>query len=106
MMTLIPFVLGILAGYVVSLLFTVIGTVASIDALKVIDFSAFKALVEGGVGLHTFIALPDLTFVTAFKGIGDLNGAYIGTLAVAYLPVAFVVFAEHIADHKNISSII
>ena len=33
-------------------------------------------------------------------------GAYIGTIAVAYIPVAFVVFAEHIADHKNISSII
>ena len=27
-------------------------------------------------------------------------------MAVAYVPVAFVVFAEHIADHKNISSII
>jgi uracil permease len=25
---------------------------------------------------------------------------------VAYIPVAFVVFAEHIADHKNLSSII
>lgn len=33
-------------------------------------------------------------------------GAYIGTIAVAYIPVAFVVFAEHLADHKNISSII
>ena len=28
------------------------------------------------------------------------------TVAVAYIPVAFVVFAEHIADHKNLSSII
>ena len=27
-------------------------------------------------------------------------------LAVAYVPVAFVVFAEHIADHKNLSNII
>lgn len=33
-------------------------------------------------------------------------GAYIGTIFVAYVPVAFVVFAEHIADHKNLSSII
>ena len=33
-------------------------------------------------------------------------GAYIGTIAVAYIPVSFVVFAEHIADHKNISTII
>ena len=31
---------------------------------------------------------------------------YIATIAVAYVPVAFVVFAEHIADHKNLSSII
>ena len=37
---------------------------------------------------------------------GGSIGAYIGTIAVAYIPVAFVVFAEHIADHKNISSII
>ena len=35
-----------------------------------------------------------------------MNGAYIGTVAAAYVPVALVVFAEHIADHKNISSII
>ncbi|MBR3791663.1 MAG: uracil-xanthine permease, partial [Clostridia bacterium] len=39
-------------------------------------------------------------------GFSEINGAYIGTIAVAYMPVAFVVFAEHIADHKNISSII
>ena len=49
--------------------------------------------------------------MTAFKGgynAGELGnvGAYIGTIAVAYIPVAFVVFAEHLADHKNISSII
>ena len=28
------------------------------------------------------------------------------TVAAAYVPVAFVVFAEHIADHKNLSTII
>ena len=52
---------------------------------------------------------PDFAFVSAFGEIdpGDSSvGAYIGTIAVAYIPVAFVVFAEHIADHKNISSII
>ena len=35
-----------------------------------------------------------------------MNFNYIITIFVAYAPVAFVVFAEHIADHKNISSII
>ena len=36
----------------------------------------------------------------------DIDGTFIATVAVAYVPVAFVVFAEHIADHKNLSSII
>ena len=106
MIRLIPFIMGILAGYAVAAIFTVIGIVAGVDALKVIDFSAFKALVDGGVGLHTFITVPDFTFVTAFKGFGELTGSYILTLFAAYVPVAFVVFAEHLADHKNISSII
>ena len=44
--------------------------------------------------------------MTALGGFSEITGAYIGTVAVAYVPVAFVVFAEHIADHKNISSII
>lgn len=103
---LIPFIIGILAGYVVAAIFTLIGNAAGIDALKVVDFSGFNALVEGGVGLHTFFRVPEFTFLTGLKGIGDLNGSYIATVAAAYVPVAFVVFAEHIADHKNISSII
>ncbi|MBO5203778.1 MAG: uracil-xanthine permease [Clostridia bacterium] len=106
MARLIPFILGILAGYAVALVFTVIGNAAGIDALKVIDFSAFKALVADGVGLSTFVSIPDFTFVTAFGAFGELSGSYIATVAVAYIPVAFVVFAEHIADHKNISTII
>ena len=106
MARLIPFILGILAGYAVAIIFTVIGNVAGIDALKVIDFGPFKALVENGVGLSTFVTLPKFTFLTAFGAFGELSGAYIATIAVAYVPVAFVVFAEHIADHKNISSII
>ena len=64
------------------------------------------ALVANGVTLNTFFAVPDFTFLTAYKGIKDIDPSYISTLAVAYIPVAFVVFAEHIADHKNISSII
>ena len=106
MMKLIPFILGILAGYLVAAIFTVIGILTDNSALMVIDFSHFTALVADGVTLKTFFAIPDFTFLTAVKGIGELSGSYIGTIAVAYIPVAFVVFAEHIADHKNISSII
>ena len=51
-------------------------------------------------------AVPEFTFLTAVKGVKEIDGAFIATVAVAYIPVAFVVFAEHIADHKNLSSII
>ena len=106
MAKLIPFILGILAGYAVAAIFTVIGLVTNNPALQVINFGHFTALVADGVTLNTFFALPDFTFLTAVKGLGEINGAYVGSIAVAYIPVAFVVFAEHIADHKNISSII
>ena len=106
MIRLIPFIMGILAGYAVAAIFTVIGNVAGIDALKVLNFGAFSVLVEGGIGLHTFFSVPEFTFFTALGGFGEISGSYIASIAVAYIPVAFVVFAEHIADHKNISTII
>ena len=106
MAKLIPFIIGILAGYVVGLVFTCIGYAAEIDALKIIDFAPFQALVADGVGLKTFLSVPEFTFLTAIEGVGEFTPAYLATVAVAYIPVAFVVFAEHIADHKNLSSII
>ncbi len=101
MAKLIPFIIGILAGYAVAAIFTAIGYAAKADALKVIDFTKFK-----NMQWH-----PDFAFVEAFKGNynfgeGGSFGTYLVTIAVAYAPVAFVVFAEHIADHKNLSSII
>ena len=103
---LFPFIIGILGGYAVALIFTVIGNLAGVDALKVIDFAPFAQLVEGGVSVETFVSFPKFTFLEAFKGLSEFNWTYVATIAVAYVPVAFVVFAEHIADHKNLSSII
>ncbi len=106
MAKLIPFIIGILAGYAVGLVFTVIGIATNNTDLMVIDFAPFQALVADGVNLSTFIALPKFTFLTAMGGFADFDASYIATVAVAYVPVAFVVFAEHIADHKNLSTII
>lgn len=101
MAKLIPFIIGILAGYAVAAIFTAIGYAAKVDALKVIDFTKFKNMQW----------YPDFAFAEAFKGNynfgeGGSFGTYLVTIAVAYAPVAFVVFAEHIADHKNLSTII
>ncbi len=98
MAKLIPFVLGILVGYVVSAIFTVIGIYTDNLSLQVINFAAFKEM--------EIFAVPAFSFVEALKGVKEIDASYIATIAVAYVPVAFVVFAEHIADHKNLSSII
>lgn len=106
MIKLIPFIIGILAGYAVALIFTVIGIYTDNASLQVIDFAPFKALVAEGVNISTFVAVPEFTFLEAIKGAKEFNWSYVATIAVAYIPVAFVVFAEHIADHKNLSTII
>ena len=98
MIKLIPFILGILVGYGVASIFTVIGIFTDNIALQVINFAAFKQM--------EIFAIPDFTFLQAFHGLKEITPTYIATIAVAYIPVAFVVFAEHIADHKNLSSII
>ena len=105
---LIPFIIGVLAGYAVAAIFTFIGMAANLDALKVINFSAITSLWEGGIGLHTFLDVDPhkFTFVNALGGFKDFNLSYLITVVIAYAPVAFVVFAEHIADHKNLSTII
>ena len=103
---LIPFIFGILAGYAFCLVFTLIGMATGNDGLKLLNFAYCTDLVADGVTLKTFLSIPDFTFLTAAKGLDGVSASYVLTVAVAYVPVAFVVFAEHIADHKNISSII
>ncbi len=104
---LIPFIIGICAGYICALIFYFIGKASGNASLMIINLSPFAGLLtDGKVTLSTFIALPKFTFLSAFGAFGKLSGAYIATIVAAYVPVAFVVFAEHLADHKNISSII
>ena len=101
MIKMIPFICGILAGYLTATVFTLIGTITGNEALLIIDFAKFNNIQW----------IPGFTFLKAFNGEltfgeGGSLASYIGTIAAAYIPVAFVVFAEHIADHKNLSSII
>lgn len=105
----IPFIIGILAGYAVALVLTLIGKATGNADLLIINLDAFKTLTDGGVTVNTFInthIFEELTIVNAIKGAKDVTGSYVVNILFAYTPVAFVVFAEHIADHKNISSII
>jgi len=105
---LIPFIYGILAGYAFALILTIIGKACDIKEMVLISTESFENLLnaDGNVTVKTFVSLPDFTFLSANGAFDAMDGSYFMTVFVAYAPVAFVVFAEHIADHMNISSII
>ncbi len=98
---LIPFIIGILSGYVAASVFTVIGNAADIDYLKLIDYTPLTTM-DG------ILRLPEFTFVQAINGNAgiEITATMVINLLVLFAPVALVVFAEHIADHKNLSSVI
>ena len=103
----IPFIIGILAGYALATVFTLIGSAANLPYLQIMNFEPMVQTFSP-LSFTSFFDLPDFTFVGAitegFSKIGGWTG--VAQVAVLFAPVAFVVFAEHIADHKNLSSII
>ncbi len=126
MARLIPFILGIVAGYAVAAIFTVIGKFASIDYLMIINFQPVidNFFTADGTfrGIEAFFSVPSLAITEGIKEITSgtisdtvlaskpnaqiLNMGGVAEVIIAFLPVALVVFAEHIADHKNLSSVI
>ena len=101
-----PFVIGVLGGYVLAALITVFGYhIGGAEYCKIVDFSVFATIGDFSNWL------PNITVVGA---IGELVGAKemlltgpgVVSILIAFAPVALVTFAEHVADHKNISTII
>lgn len=96
---LIPFIIGILAGYLCASFFALLGKALNNPEMVVINYSALK---DCGI-----FALPKFTFMLGgSEGLSAVTGKYLIAIFAAYVPVAFVVFAEHLADHKNLSSIV
>lgn len=110
---LIPFIIGIAVGYGAAAIFTVIGNVANIDYLRIVDFQPIvqNFVVDGKFrGITAIVDYPRFALIEAINEIASgnmkLNGGSVVEIIVAFLPVALVVFAEHIADHKNLGTII
>lgn len=85
----IPFLLGLLSGYILSLILTITG------AASLVDFNIFKDM--------KIFELPDFTFK-----YWNFNISFVEILQIALLfaPVAVVALAEHWSDHKVLSNII
>ncbi len=105
MARLIPFILGILAGYACACVFYLVGNATGNDMLKVINFQPFVDCFAT-FSLKSLVSVPRFTILQGTGAFGELSLGYFVTLISAYVPVAFVVFAEHIADHENLSSIV
>jgi uracil permease len=110
---LIPFIVGIGVGYCVALIFTLIGYAAKADYLMVLNWNPLveNFVVDGKfTGVTAFLNYPRFALLEGIIELKDktytLNWAGFGEIALAFIPVALVVFAEHIADHKNLGSII
>lgn len=123
---LIPFIIGIGAGYVVASFFSIFGYCFDVEYLKIVNWTPLvqNFVVDGEfTGITAFLNYPDFALIEAIKELVNgnvseavlkatdgaatvLTGTGVAEIALAFIPVAFVVFAEHIADHKNLGSII
>lgn len=104
---LIPFIVGIGVGYGVALVITLIGLAANIPYMQIMDFQPFINTF-GEFSFQSILDYPKFTFLKAIQTNGQypLDAAAIGNIAITFVPIGVVELAQHIADHKNLSSII
>ena len=118
---LLPFIAGILIGYLCASIFTIIGTVVDANYLKIINWGP---VVDNYAPftINSIFSVPHLSLVEGIKELATgtvseqilaanpnatpLTWIGVAEVALAFIPVAFVTYAEHIADHMNLSSII
>ena len=99
----LPFVIGIVSAYIIALIFTLIGRSNGFQDMQLVNLEAFSNM--------QFFKIPRFTFLGIFgaypEATNKINGfADVVSIFMLFAPVAFVTLAEHIADHKNLSSII
>lgn len=104
LMKLIPFVIGVGAGYVFGSILTIIGFAANVEYLKVIDFSPIVNNFTN-ISFKSFFSLPNFIFLSENFAVSFKADQFLQIL-VLFAPVALVTICEHIGDHKNLSGII
>lgn len=105
--SLIPFVLGMLSGYITGVLFTAIGYYGcSSDYCRVVNFDPFIHLFSN-IRVQSFLDYPKFLFLAAqSSNVVPLSGSAVGQAALIFIPVSLVTICEHIGDHKNMSGLL
>ena len=113
MVSLIPFVVGMSGGYFFAFIFTIIGIVAKVDYLKIIDFSPLTNLFGENFSFasifnyNLFVPNHEQSFIfLRFNEISHFDIKTLGQVALLFIPVSLVTICEHIGDHKNLGNII
>ena len=106
-MKLIPFIIGIGAGYLLALIFTVIGKIANVEYMQLLNFQPFIDTF-GDFRFTSIFDYPKFTFLKAIQSGGEypIDGVAVANIAIIFIPIGIVELAQHIADHKNLSSIV
>ena len=106
-MKLIPFIIGIGAGYLLALIFTVIGKIANVEYMQLLNFQPFIDTF-GDFRFTSIFDYPKFTFLKAIQSGGEypIDGVAVANIALIFIPIGIVELAQHIADHKNLSSIV
>ena len=112
MMGLIPFVIGMGSGYLLALIFTLVGyTWLGNEYFRVIDFTPLEnVFADLGSNLFNYkMFLPDTEesfMFLRFEQLKQFNWGDIGQVALLFIPVSLVTVCEHIGDHQNLGNII
>ena len=111
--SLIPFVVGMGAGYLVAVLFTVFGYyIGGNDYFHVVNFDPLVSIFQNFdfssiFNFKMFVPDTDESFIFLnFKQISQFDWATIGEVVLLFIPVSLVTIAEHIGDHENLGNIL
>lgn len=94
----LPFLVGIIGGYLLALAVTGIGHAVNDPTMQLVNFTPFTHMEW----------LPKFSLQLAFDGVeaNGFNVAQLPSIILVAVPVALVAFCEHIGDHLNLSTVV
>lgn len=114
MLSLIPFVVGMGAGYIAAVLFTIFGyIIGKNDYFNIVNFAPLVNLFGKNfsfasiINYKLFIPNDSESFIfLRWNEISKFDWATISEVILLFVPVSFVTVCEHIGDHENLGNIL